>query len=217
MNAIWTVDGDETSWSSWADNIAFAPASSFMLGLIENNKAIHPGWALDIGCGTGRAFLPLVEAGYQVIGLDPIMNSLRYSQQRMGKTKNGAYPIQASAVHIPIPDKAISFILAISSLFHLGFVELKAALREVHRVLHPDGKAILHFLDLEDWRRTLAKEISPERAPIPSYRFVVTCFCTHEKIQEWINQAGLQIITMELKTNQSDSGQQRNWLAYCGK
>lgn len=217
MKTIWTLDGDETSWSSWADNIALAPASSFMLDLIVNNKAFRPGWALDIGCGTGRAFLPLTEAGYQVVGLDPTMNCVRFSQLRVSRSKFRAYAILASAAQIPLPNQSITFTFAISSLFHLGLVELTNALQEIYRVLIPDGKAILHFLDLDDWRHTLAKEISPEQAPIPSYRSVVTYFCSQDNIQEWVDQAGLQLTKLELKTSSSDAGEQRNWLAFCEK
>ena len=217
MKAIWTLDGDQTSWSSWADNIALAPASSFMVELISRNKATCPGWALDIGCGTGRAFLPLTEAGYQVIGFDPTMKSIRFSQQRVNQSNISAYPVLASAAQIPLPTHSISFALAISNLFHLSITELTSALQEIYRVLLPGGKAILHFLDLEDWRHTLAKEIRPEYALVPSYQAVVTCFCSQKLIQNWINQAGLKLTDLELKTSSSDAGQQKNWLAYCEK
>jgi SAM-dependent methyltransferase len=217
METIWTLDGDETSWSSWADNMAGAPASPFIQDLIATDKASHQGWAVDIGCGTGRVFLPLVEAGYRVIGLDPIMNGIRLSQQRVSQNHISAYPILASAARFPLPAESISFVFAISSLFHLSHLELTSALQEIYRILLPGGKALLHFLDLEDWRHTLAKEIHPEQAPIPSYQAIVTCFCSQGKIQEWITLTGLKLISLELRTNSSEAGQQRNWLAHCEK
>ncbi len=215
MKEIWTLDGDETSWSSWADSIALAPASPFMLDLIAAEKAFPGGWVLDIGCGTGRAFLPLADAGYHVLGLDPTMSGVRFSQQRVSQSQIAAYPIIGSAAQIPLPAQSISLVFAISSIFHLSFVELTNALQEIYRILLPGGKAILHFLDVEDWRHTLAKEIPAEQAPIPSYRAVVTCFCSQEKIREWINETGLKLINLELKTSSSDAGEQRNWLAHC--
>ena len=217
METIWTLDGDETSWSSWADNIAQAPASPFMKDLIAADKAPHQGWAVDVGCGTGRAFLPLVEAGYRVIGLDPTMNGIRLSQQRVSQDLISAYPILASAAQFPLPTESISFVFAISSLFHLSHVELTSALQEIYRILLPGGKAILHFLDLDDWRHTLAKEIHPEQVLVPSYQAVVTCFCAEGKIRDWIAQTRLKLMALELRTSSSEAGQQRNWLAHCEK
>ena len=217
MEVIWTLDGDETSWSSWADNIAQAPASPFMQDLIVADKASHQGWAVDVGCGTGRAFLPLVEAGYRVIGLDPTMRGIQLSQQRVSQDPISAYLILASAAQFPLATESISFVFAISSLFHLSQVELTSALQEIDRIFFPGGKALLHFLDLEDWRHTLAKEIHPEQAPVPSYQAVVTCFCSQGKIQEWITQTRLKLNSLELRTSSSEAGQQRNWLAHCEK
>jgi len=217
MKAIWTLDGDDTSWSSWAHSYAHSPASPLMHDLIAAYRTSHQGWAIDVGCGTGRAFLPLVEAGYQVIGLDATPNALRLSQQRVSETHIPAYSILASAAQFPLPTGCASFVLAMSTLFHLSLAELTNALHEIHRVLLPEGAALLHFLDLDDWRRTLAGEVACEQVPVPSYRAVVTCFCSQATIEEWIAQAGLKLLSLELRTSPSEAGQQRNWLAHCRK
>jgi ubiquinone/menaquinone biosynthesis C-methylase UbiE len=214
---IWTLEEDETSWSSWADHMAQATASPFMRDLIAAHKTSQRSWAIDVGCGTGRAFLPLVEAGYRVIGLDPTLNGIQLSQQRVSQTHLCAYPLLASAARLPLPSASISFVFALSTLFHLSYTELINALQEVHRVLHPEGEALLHFLDIKDWRRVLAKPIRPDQAPDPSYRAVVTCFCSQGKIREWIAEAGLKLEALELKTTDTETGQQRNWVAHCTK
>ena len=215
--SIWTLAGDETSWSTWAEEMGHAPASPLMQELIAANRAHQPGWALDLGCGTGRAFGPLAAAGYWVIGLDPTWNGIRLSQQRANQTDLSARVTLASAARLPLQGGSIAFILALSSLFHLSQPELISALQEIQRVLLPGGSALLHFLDLEDWRHTLGKEIRPEEGPNPSYRAVVTCFCSEGQVEEWILLAGLKLIGLDLRTAQSETGQQRNWLAQCRK
>lgn len=214
---IWTLDGDETSWSSWAESMAQAPATQLMQKLIAGYHTEQRNWAIDVGCGTGRAFLPLEDAGYRVIGFDPCLNCIKLSQQRVSQTELRAYPVLASIVHCPLPDSSVAFIFAISSLFHLNTTELKSALHEISRVLLPGGKAVLHFLDLEDWRRSIARQIHAEQAPSPGYQAVVTCFCSPSKIRQWITQTGLRIERLELQTYDTEAGQQRNWLAYCTK
>jgi len=215
MNAVWTVDGDDTSWTSWADNMADAPASSLIQELIMPRKAGYQEWAVDIGCGTGRAFIPLAEAGYRVLGFDPTARGLKASWQRTRQSGISAYPVQASAARLPLETASAAFVFAIGTLFHLSFMELTAALREIRRVLRPGGEALLHFLDIEDWRRSLGTEIRPEQAPVPSYQAVVTCFCSRLTIQEWIENAGLNLLSLELKSSSSEAGQQRDWLAQC--
>lgn len=212
---IWTLDGDENSWTAWANQMSLAPISPLMQTVITPYKTEQKNWAIDIGCGTGRAFLPLVKAGYQVIGIDPNPEAVRLSQARARRVRLPAIPILASAACIPISSSSIAFVIAISSLFHLSYTELTSALQEIRRVLLPGGKAVLHFLDLEDWRRTLGKPIQPAQAPVPSYQAVVTCFCSQEQIRDWISQAGLSLVALALQTNLTEAGQQRNWLAHC--
>jgi ubiquinone/menaquinone biosynthesis C-methylase UbiE len=92
------------------------------------------------------------------------------SAQRVSQTHLCAYLLLASAARLPLPSASISFVFALSSLFHLSYKELISALQEVHRVLHPEGEVLLHFLDIEDWRHTLAKQICPDQAPDPTYQ-----------------------------------------------
>ncbi len=42
------------------------------------------GWALDIGCGTGRAFDPLLDRGWQVVGCDGSAGMLAKAEEKFG-------------------------------------------------------------------------------------------------------------------------------------
>ncbi len=217
MEAVWTVEGDETSWTAWAENRADASASDLVRELIATRKAGPQEWAVDIGCGTGRAFIPLAEAGYRVIGIDPTPKCIELSLRRARQSGIMAHPIQASAARLPLRAALATYVFAFGTLFHLSPMELTLALHEIQRVLRPEGEALLHFLDVEDWRRSLGKEIDPDQAPVPSFRAVVTCFCPRQVIEEWLEEVGLGLLSLELRTSASEAGQQRNWLARCRK
>jgi SAM-dependent methyltransferase len=216
MKAVWTLDGDDTSWTAWAENRADAPASYLMRELIATRKAGPQEWALDIGCGTGRAFIPLAEAGYRVIGIDPTPKCIELSSRRALQSGIIAYPIQASAARLPLRAASVAFAFPFGTLFHLSLVELTLALKGIRRVLRPpEGEVLLHFLDIEDWRRSLGKEIDPDRAPVPSHQAVVACFCSGQVVEERLEEAGLRLLSLQLRTSASEAGQRRNWLAQC--
>jgi SAM-dependent methyltransferase len=42
------------------------------------------GWALDIGCGTGRAFTPLLTRGWQIVGCDLSTGMLNEARRKFG-------------------------------------------------------------------------------------------------------------------------------------
>lgn len=218
-DVVWTLDGDETSWAEWASARAEAGASPLVHELIAAHAAVGRApasvWALDLGCGTGRAFAPLVEAGYRVLGVDPTPGAVVAARRRVVREGWPAWPLQASAARLPIAGGTIRFLFAVGTLFHLSARELAAALAEVRRILRPGGRAVLHFLDIHDWRSTLAPSIEAGEAPVPSYRAVVTCFASEQAIRRWIEAAGLQIVALELRTSASEAGELRNWVATC--
>ncbi len=215
MRIIWTVDGDKTSWAEWASRMASSPSSNLANTLLSGFPSSCNSWALDLGCGTGRAFLPLYNNGFKIIGIDPTFSATKFSRERAIKENVLAVPVQASASQLPIQSHTVRLVLALGVLFHLSPTELDEALQEICRVLDKDGKAILHFLDVEDWRRNLAESVNAESLPIPSYHAVVTCFCSQKVIQDKINSAGLRIEKSELITSRDEQGERREWLFYC--
>src|SRR6187200_3356587 len=45
---------------------------------------LQKGWALDIGCGTGRAFDPLLDRGWKVVGCDASEGMLAKAAEKFG-------------------------------------------------------------------------------------------------------------------------------------
>src|SRR5208337_3932181 len=58
------------------------PVPAVLREVIESPQAIHPGRALDLGCGMGRHAIYLATHGWQVTGLDSAGHALRTARQR---------------------------------------------------------------------------------------------------------------------------------------
>ncbi len=61
------------------------PVPTVLREVVEGPQAIHPGRALDLGCGMGRHAIYLASHGWQVTGLDSVGRALRIARQRAGK------------------------------------------------------------------------------------------------------------------------------------
>jgi ubiquinone/menaquinone biosynthesis C-methylase UbiE len=98
---------------------------------------------LDVGCGTGR-MLPILSApeGTQVIGLDIDPRALSRARQRSSGIANIRIG-QASIEGIPIPSKSIDVAVSTLTFHHLPDEVKTNALREIHRVLKPDGRLVV--------------------------------------------------------------------------
>ena len=215
MPVVWTMDGDENSWVEWSTAMAESAVSPLAEELLANKHGIQKKIALDIGCGTGRAFLPLTKAGFEVIGFDPVMAGLRASRKRCEKDHLSASIVCASANWIPFPSSSIDFVLAIGVLFHLSPPELDLSLQSIRRVMKPDGEAILHFLDLHDWRKSLANIVRPEHILVPSCKAVVTSFCSEDVVRDRLALNSLNIKSMGLRSKETERGMQLDWIACC--
>jgi len=215
MKKIWTLAGDETSWPDWASRMATSSASELVRQLASEFKPGSHKWAIDIGCGTGRSFLPLAQNDYQVIGIDPIYKAVKAANERAKKEHMPAWSILAIANHLPVRSQSIGSVFAIGTLFHLSPLELEAALLEIKRVLFVGGEAILHFLDIGDWRQKLGNSLKSEDVPMPSYQAVVTCFCSEDVIRGMINSAGLSYQDSYLKVHDDDGGKRKDWFFHC--
>jgi SAM-dependent methyltransferase len=69
----------------------FNSANNYELWLGEvllpelEKHGLRRGWALDIGCGTGRAFDPLLDRGWEVVGCDGSAGMLARAKEKFGE------------------------------------------------------------------------------------------------------------------------------------
>jgi ubiquinone/menaquinone biosynthesis C-methylase UbiE len=96
---------------------------------------------LDVGCGTGallrqmNARLPNV---LELVGVDPAIEMVRLARDRAEGVEQF---IQANAEQLPFPDGHFDLVVSTNSFDH--WVDQERGLREVARVLQPEGRFVL--------------------------------------------------------------------------
>lgn len=107
---------------------------------------------LDVGCGRGEMLLHCAQLGADAYGIDYARAALQLSRTLVHANsgeltqgqegKIGVY--QSNAKRLPFPSSYFDRVLMLDIVEHLYPWELHQALLEVHRVLTPEGRLIVH-------------------------------------------------------------------------
>lgn len=102
---------------------------------------------LDLGCGTGNDTLYLTERGFKVIACD-------YSEIALDKIKNTIANVETKLIDIsePLPfnDNFFDLIIADLSLHYFDEKTTKSIMREIKRILNPNGHLLARVNSIAD-------------------------------------------------------------------
>jgi ubiquinone/menaquinone biosynthesis C-methylase UbiE len=98
------------------------------------------GIILEIAHGTGDLQIDLKNAGYQTIGYDLSPNMGRIAQRKLSKAKLSESLLRGKAQELPFSSGIFP---AVVTTFPTAFIIAPATLKEIHRVLVPDGTLII--------------------------------------------------------------------------
>lgn len=118
--------------ADWYD----ATLSDSDLGRIPREASLRllgdgPGRLLDVGCGTGTQTVAFANAGWTVTGVDVSEDMARLARKR------GVETVVCDATALPFGDE--SFDAVVSVWTHTDVDGFDTVLREIHRVLRPEG------------------------------------------------------------------------------
>ncbi|HEY65425.1 MAG TPA: methyltransferase domain-containing protein [Caldilineae bacterium] len=109
---------------------------------VLSHADLRPGLVVvDIGCGPGAYHPLLCRQGVRVIGLDFSWGMVREARRGAEERRLEVWVAQADAQALPLPDVCCDRVMANHMLYHVP--DQLRALREMRRVLRPDGRVIL--------------------------------------------------------------------------
>ncbi len=110
------------------------------LAVIEAFARRTGGPLLELGCGTGRALIPLAEAGYRVTGVDLSPEMLRIAQSKAARLTDRVTLIQGDYAGVPLGGPyRFAFVLMNTFLHLLTQTDQLRALRHWRDHLEPGG------------------------------------------------------------------------------
>jgi SAM-dependent methyltransferase len=105
------------------------------------------GQFIDLGCGTGRALLATARAGMSVLGVDLSAEMLAVARQKAEAARLRVNLLRANLTDLrALKDGRFDVAACLFSTLGMlvGQPARERAIREVHRLLRPGGKFILH-------------------------------------------------------------------------
>lgn len=99
---------------------------------------------LDLGCGRGELLVALAERGASAIGVDFSADALAMARETAERLGAPVGLIRARAEALPLRAGSVDAVLATDIVEHLPDPDLRSAVAEVHRLLAPRGRFVVH-------------------------------------------------------------------------
>jgi len=168
---------------------AFGKLEYYLLvqnGLKKNHTVI------DVGCGSGRLAYELRNfLTGKYIGIDVVKDLYKYAESICDRPDWTFY--EAPGLQIPEKDDVADFVCFFSVFTHLLHEESYKYLEEAKRVVKPNGKIVVSFLDFtipSHWL-TFENVLADDRPDK-----VLNQFLSRDAIETWADHLGLKILAM---------------------
>lgn len=100
---------------------------------------------LEVGCNWGRWCIAAARAGYRPVGIDPSLGGIRAARHVAAQLGVEALYVVGDGRYLPFRDDAFDQAFSYSVLQHLSKNNARATLREIRRVLRPNGESLIQM------------------------------------------------------------------------
>lgn len=131
-----------------------------------------------LDCGAGGEDPPLrlfYRYGYRTYGVEIAEESLDKAQRFCEQNRMPLNIFRGDMRRIPFPSESFSFVYSFNAIFFMTRPDIALAVREIERVLMPDGLCFVNSVSVDDPDRRPFCETAPARRLLGSERF-----CYHE-------------------------------------
>lgn len=174
-NPIFGLMSKKDWFASWFDTSYYhvlyksrdhAEARKFITRLVENQHIPSGANVLDLACGKGRHSLTLAELGMQVLGVD--LSAASIEAARKNECEHLKFLVHDMREVVPKAHFNYIFNLFTSFGYFDDESDNEKVLQCVHTMLHPEGKFIFDYLNLN---YTLRHLVAAETKEIEGIRF----------------------------------------------
>lgn len=171
-------------------------------------KKLVPGKKiLDIGCGAGRDAVVFVKNRFDYLGIDASEGMLKAAKERVEKGKFR----KMDFYKLKFPANSFDGTWAAASLLHIPKKRVKGVLKEIKRVLKPNG---ISFISLKEKTKHDEGLFPYERSP-GTFRY--WSYYTQEEFKTILKRVGFELIKSIKHKEKEKDGSITIWLCFFAK
>lgn len=143
---VWEYAHSEDIAAEYDESIASTDLVVFDQQVIARYCKL-PGLVVDLGCGTGRALIPLLKRGFRGVGVDLSRPMLQAFTEKAKQNGVSVWAIHANIVELDcLQDGIADYCLCLFSTIGMihGRSNRRRVLEHVRRILKPGGVFIVH-------------------------------------------------------------------------
>lgn len=109
-----------------------------------------------LDCGAGGEDPPLqlfYDYGYETCGIEAAENPLKQAEDFCRKNKVELNILKGDMRRIPFKNESFNFVYSFNAIFFMTKEDIASAMKEIERVLGPNGLCFVNFLSVDDPKR----------------------------------------------------------------